>query len=76
VFEKYQIALTNPRESPLAPLEKGGTGLLVPLFKGDLGGFKSAIVANKTFQTPSQVLREKGQMKIRSCLLECQWRSK
>ncbi len=39
MFEKYKIALENPRKSPLAPLEKGGTGLLVPLLKGDLGGF-------------------------------------
>jgi hypothetical protein len=23
---------------PLAPLKKGGTGIKVPLFKGDLGG--------------------------------------
>ena len=28
--------------SPLTPLEKGGTGLLVPLFKGDLGGSSRA----------------------------------
>jgi hypothetical protein len=46
VFEKYSFALTNPRESPLAPLKKGGTRLLVPLFKGDLGGFKP-VVRNK-----------------------------
>jgi hypothetical protein len=61
MFGKYSFALTNPRESPLAPLErlryihrldfvsrsesplaplkKGGTGVLVPLEKGDLGGF-------------------------------------
>ena len=36
MFEKYRLALTSPRKSPLAPLKKGGTGLLVPLFKGDL----------------------------------------
>jgi predicted aspartyl protease len=39
VFEKYSLALVSSRESPLAPLKKGGTGLLVPLLKGDLGGF-------------------------------------
>jgi hypothetical protein len=38
MFEKYKIALINPIRSPLAPLKKGGTGLLVPLFKEDLGG--------------------------------------
>jgi hypothetical protein len=36
MFGKYKIALANPRRSPLAPLKKGGTGLLVPLLKGDL----------------------------------------
>ena len=36
MFEKYRLALTSPIKSPLAPLFKGGTGLLVPLFKGDL----------------------------------------
>ncbi len=36
MFEKYRLALTSPRKSPLAPLFKGGTGLLVPLFNGDL----------------------------------------
>jgi hypothetical protein len=39
MFEKYSFVLTNPRESPLAPLKKGGTGTEVPLFKGDLGVF-------------------------------------
>jgi hypothetical protein len=39
MFEKNSFALTKPRESPLAPLKKGGTGIEVPLFKGDLGGF-------------------------------------
>jgi hypothetical protein len=39
MFGKYSFVLTNPRESPLAPLEKGGTGIEVPLTKGDLGGF-------------------------------------
>jgi hypothetical protein len=38
MFGKYKIALSNPGRSPLAPLQKGGTGLLVPLLKGDLGG--------------------------------------
>jgi len=34
------LALLNERfRSPLAPLKKGGTGILkVPLLKGDLGG--------------------------------------
>ncbi|PSB27055.1 hypothetical protein C7B82_18090 [Stenomitos frigidus ULC18] len=31
---------TQQLRSPLAPLKKGGTRLLVPLFKGDLGGSK------------------------------------
>jgi hypothetical protein len=36
MFGKYSFVLTNPRESPLAPLFKGGTGIKVPIFKGDL----------------------------------------
>jgi hypothetical protein len=36
MFEKYKIAVVNPRRSPIAPLNKGENGLLVPLFKGDL----------------------------------------
>jgi hypothetical protein len=39
MFGKYSFALTNPRESPLPPLKKGGTRIKVPLKKGDLGGF-------------------------------------
>jgi hypothetical protein len=40
------MALANPRGSPLAPLQKGGTGLLVPLLKGDLGG-SPGVMRNK-----------------------------
>jgi hypothetical protein len=32
------MALADPKRSPLAPLQKGGNGLLVPLVKEDLGG--------------------------------------
>jgi hypothetical protein len=37
------------KRSPLAPLKKGGTGnfLKVPLFKGDLGGYKLKTVVIK-----------------------------
>jgi RHS repeat-associated protein len=34
------VAIAYPR-SPLTPLNKGGTGFKVPLFKGDLGGSKT-----------------------------------
>ena len=30
MFEKYKKTLANPRESPLAPLKKGGIGLKSP----------------------------------------------
>jgi hypothetical protein len=36
--EKSMLLTSNPRRSPLAPLKKGGTGIKVPLCKGDLGG--------------------------------------
>ncbi|MBG1261292.1 hypothetical protein F8S20_20330 [Nostoc sp. BAE] len=39
--------------SPLTPLKKGGTGVKVPLFKGDLGGSKTFDTNNRTFQTSS-----------------------
>jgi hypothetical protein len=55
MFGKYKIALINPRESPLTPLKKVGTGLLVPLFKGDLGGFTHYERSNWTFQTSSKI---------------------
>ena len=44
MFRKYSFALANPKESPLAPLKKGGTGVEVPLKKGDLGGFTPMLV--------------------------------
>ncbi|MEG4507170.1 SpvB/TcaC N-terminal domain-containing protein [Microcoleus sp. F6_B4] len=34
----YEIKLVQSLRSPLAPLKKGGTGVKVPLKKGDLGG--------------------------------------
>ncbi|RMH70941.1 MAG: hypothetical protein D6680_22570, partial [Cyanobacteria bacterium J007] len=52
------FAIVHRERSPLAPLEKGGTGecgvvpkinnvLKVPLNKGDLGGFSSQVPLNK-----------------------------
>ena len=32
------LALLILTKAPVAPVEKGGTGFKVPLFKGDLGG--------------------------------------
>jgi hypothetical protein len=40
LFEKYLAVILGTHRSPLAPLKKGGTGIKVPLFKGDLGGSK------------------------------------
>ena len=42
MFEKYRLALANPRRSPRASLEKGGTGLLVKEQGNDLvlSGFR------------------------------------
>jgi hypothetical protein len=36
MFGKYKIALANLRRSPRASLQKGGTGLLLPLEKAGL----------------------------------------
>jgi len=41
--------------SPLTPLKKGGTGIKVPLFKGDLEGSKTCDTDKRTFQTSSKV---------------------
>ena len=49
LFEKYQIALANPRKSPLAPLKKGGSDSYSPFLRG-LGGLIY------TFQTPSKTI--------------------
>jgi hypothetical protein len=38
LFEKYFGVTLDTFRSPLTPLKKGGTGVKVPLFKGDLGG--------------------------------------
>jgi len=38
MFEKYLAVILGTYRSPLTPLKKGGTGIKVPLFKGDLGG--------------------------------------
>ncbi|QHG14921.1 hypothetical protein GJB62_02235 [Nostoc sp. ATCC 53789] len=51
--------------SPLA-LKKGGTGIKVPLKKGDLGGSKTFDTGNRTFQTSSKS-REQGQQNKNRC---------
>ncbi|MEH2082982.1 MAG: hypothetical protein V7K89_24290 [Nostoc sp.] len=38
-------------KTTLAPLKKVGTGIKVPLIKGDLGGFRTFYTDNTTFQT-------------------------
>ena len=55
--------------SPLAPLDKGGTGLTgseVPLFKGDLGGSvglqSSQSIRAKLLTAQSYLLTERGQL--------------
>jgi hypothetical protein len=35
--------------SPLAPLQKGGTGVKVPLIKGDLGGSRAVARFSKVY---------------------------
>ena len=39
--------------------QAGGTGILVPLFKGDLGGYRQLSVLNITFQIASQSMQGK-----------------
>ncbi|QHG19684.1 hypothetical protein A6V25_10575 [Nostoc sp. ATCC 53789] len=38
MFEKYFAVTLDTFRSPLTPLEKGGTGVKVPLFKGSQCG--------------------------------------
>ncbi|MBD6616159.1 hypothetical protein FNW02_10015 [Komarekiella sp. 'clone 1'] len=42
--------------SPLTPLKKGGTGIKVPLFKGDLEGSRTFDTDKRTFQTSSEAV--------------------
>ncbi|EAW43371.1 hypothetical protein N9414_20095 [Nodularia spumigena CCY9414] len=46
--------ILGTRRSPLAPLEKGGIRIKVPLFKGDLGDIECFATNNQTFQTSSK----------------------
>ena len=63
--------------SPLAPLDKGGTGLTgseVPLFKGDLGGSvglqSSQSIRAKLLTAQSYLLTERGQLNQALALME------
>ncbi len=44
------MVISRRSGSPLAPLKKGGTGIFVPLKKGDLGEFRSTIEYKKSSQ--------------------------
>ncbi|MBD6620735.1 hypothetical protein FNW02_34500 [Komarekiella sp. 'clone 1'] len=54
VFEKCFAVTLGTFRSPLTPLKKGGTGIKVPLFKGDLEGSRTFDTDKRTFQTSSQ----------------------
>jgi hypothetical protein len=45
------IELIRRSRSPLTPLKKGGTGLFVPLFKGDLGGSLGFLLPSRLVYT-------------------------
>jgi hypothetical protein len=47
--------------------QAGGVRVKVPLKKGDLGGFRSTIEANKTFQTPSDVSARRQASRCGEC---------
>jgi hypothetical protein len=53
MFEKYFAVTLGTFRSPLTPLKKGGTGIKVSLFKGDLEGSKTFDADKRTFQTTS-----------------------
>jgi hypothetical protein len=49
LFEKWLAVILGTYCSPLTPLKKGGTGIRVPLFKGDLGGSKTFYYQDEDF---------------------------
>jgi hypothetical protein len=53
LFEKYFAVTLGTFRSPLTPLKKGGTGIKVSLFKGDLEGSKTFDADKRIFQTSS-----------------------
>jgi hypothetical protein len=55
LFEKYFAVTLGTLRSPLTPLKKGGTGIKVPLSKGDLGGSRTFYTDKRTFQTSSKI---------------------
>ena len=68
MFEKVFAVMFNTQRSPLAPLEKGGNGLKVPLFRSSPQGFRgikalwaskkrgivSVATCERTFKTSSE----------------------
>ncbi len=53
LFQKGFAVTLGTFRSPLTPLKKGGTGITVSLFKGDLEGSKTFDPNKRTFQTSS-----------------------
>jgi amino acid adenylation domain-containing protein len=51
---EYQQIVVEWNRSPLAPLFKGGTGIKVPLFKGDLGGSRQECCFHQIFEAQVQ----------------------
>jgi hypothetical protein len=56
VFEKFFAVTLGTLRSPLKNLKKGGTGIKVSLFKGDLEGSKTFDTDKRIFQTSSKSL--------------------
>jgi len=56
LFEKCFAVILGTFRSPLTPLKKGGTGIKVSLFKGDLEGSKTFDTEKRTFQTSSKTV--------------------
>jgi hypothetical protein len=44
LFENWSAVILGTSRSPLPPFKKGGIGVKVPLFKGDLGGSPTILV--------------------------------
>jgi len=67
VFQQF-YSCNNRVRSPLAPLQKGGTGVLlkVPLKKGDLGGSKLYNGSQKSQLTDQKLPEQKPTKKAQS----------
>jgi hypothetical protein len=73
---KYSVIPPNPRATRRCARKKGGTGLKVPLFKGDLGGSSLWLLATGLFKHPLRLdldLAVKLNLTIGLAIANLQW---